>query len=188
MMKEAMDLLTSIKVAISVEHYARIRTIDHHDFSSVKREVIQIQGKAEHEYLDIGVQYLKRFYVMLVLDPLNPPVVSKPVDVFWHAHILHTHMYMVFCNEVFGEYIHHNPLLIDDPIAMAFITEYYKATVKKNRDVFRDVDEDFMPPDYSFATEGNTQPPTTITNAILLAHALYPADKPFRIVPFEKLA
>lgn len=34
---------------------------------------------------------------------------AELVDDFWHEHILFTKQYMEFCQEHFGEYIHHQP-------------------------------------------------------------------------------
>jgi hypothetical protein len=39
-------------------------------------------------------------------DFLSPP---EPVDVAWHAFILHTRDYEAYCNERFGRVIHHEP-------------------------------------------------------------------------------
>src|SRR4029077_20001089 len=33
----------------------------------------------------------------------------KPVDNFWHGHILDTHMYAEDCDRVFGRFLHHFP-------------------------------------------------------------------------------
>jgi len=174
-----MDVLTSIKVPISYEHYMRVRMIDHADFSLVKQTAAQELERDDQEFLDTGIHYLKRFYALLVIDPYNPPTITTPVDHFWHAHILHTQMYMAFCSQVYGEYIHHIPLLRDDSTAMAFMKAHYEATLKKYKEVFGDVKEEFVPNAW---TEGNSQPPNP-TNPALLAQALYPPNEIVRIVP-----
>lgn len=46
--------------------------------------------------------------------PLSP---SADVDPGWHAFILHTHDYAVFCDRVAGRFIHHVPTDEDDPAA-----------------------------------------------------------------------
>jgi len=47
-------------------------------------------------------------------DFLSPP---QPVDVAWHAFILHTRDYEAYCRERFGRVIHHEPTGEPDPKA-----------------------------------------------------------------------
>jgi hypothetical protein len=53
----------------------------------------------------------RNYLTMLVKHPedVEDIVVSKDVDEFWHAHILHTMKYTEDCERVFGKYLHHNP-------------------------------------------------------------------------------
>ena len=53
----------------------------------------------------------RNYLTMLVKHPEDAEdiVVSKDVDEFWHAHILHTMKYTEDCEKVFGKYLHHNP-------------------------------------------------------------------------------
>jgi hypothetical protein len=45
---------------------------------------------------------------------ISPP---RPVDVAWHAFILHTREYEAYCRERFGRVIHHEPTATADPAA-----------------------------------------------------------------------
>jgi uncharacterized membrane protein YgcG len=45
---------------------------------------------------------------------ISPP---EPVDVAWHAFILHTRDYEAYCRERFGRVIHHEPTGAPDPAA-----------------------------------------------------------------------
>jgi uncharacterized membrane protein YgcG len=45
---------------------------------------------------------------------ISPP---EPVDVAWHAFILHTRDYEAYCRERFGRVIHHEPAGAPDPAA-----------------------------------------------------------------------
>jgi uncharacterized membrane protein YgcG len=47
-------------------------------------------------------------------DFISPP---EPVDVAWHAFILHTRDYETYCRERFGRVIHHEPTGAPDPDA-----------------------------------------------------------------------
>ena len=64
-----------------------------------------------HEYAEIIERAYRDYLKMLVKHPADAEdiVVSKDVDEFWHAHILHTMKYTNDCEKVFGKYLHHNP-------------------------------------------------------------------------------
>ena len=63
------------------------------------------------EHSDIVERAYRNYLTMLVKHPedVEDIVVSKDVDEFWHAHILHTMKYTEDCERVFGTYLHHNP-------------------------------------------------------------------------------
>jgi hypothetical protein len=63
------------------------------------------------DYAETIEQAYRAYLTMLVKHPEDAEdiVVSKDVDEFWHAHILHTMKYTEDCEKVFGSYLHHNP-------------------------------------------------------------------------------
>jgi hypothetical protein len=63
------------------------------------------------EYAETIEQAYRAYLTMLVKHPEDAEdiVVSRDVDEFWHAHILHTMKYTEDCEKVFGTYLHHNP-------------------------------------------------------------------------------
>src|SRR6266571_2332293 len=63
------------------------------------------------EYAESVEGAYRNYLTMLVKHPedVEGIVVSKDVDEFWHAHILHTMKYTEDCEKVFGKYLHHNP-------------------------------------------------------------------------------
>jgi hypothetical protein len=63
------------------------------------------------EYAETIERAYRAYLTMLVKHPedVEDIVVSKDVDEFWHAHILHTMKYTEDCEKVFGTYLHHNP-------------------------------------------------------------------------------
>jgi hypothetical protein len=63
------------------------------------------------EYADsIGVAY-KTYLTMLVKypDDAEDILLSEDVDEFWHTHILQTRKYMQDCQNMFGNFLHHEP-------------------------------------------------------------------------------
>ncbi len=96
------------------EHIRRLKIIDNQNYSGVCMKVAEwrkaLGKETTQEYLAEGILALKQYYALPVIDPLNAHAVSKDVDPFWHAHILHTKDYSKFCNDVVGSFMHHDPL------------------------------------------------------------------------------
>ena len=57
---------------------------------------------------DIEVEY-KRYLTMCLNNKDLPIVPSKPIDEFWHFHILDTMKYQEDCQNIFGYFLHHFP-------------------------------------------------------------------------------
>jgi|HubBroStandDraft_6_1064221.scaffolds.fasta_scaffold1806455_1 hypothetical protein len=51
----------------------------------------------------------------------------KEIDDMWHTFLLHTKQYMQFCEQYFGEFIHHSPTTVDDKLtADEFETDFFR--------------------------------------------------------------
>lgn len=108
-------LLSTVNLSlVKEEHISRFTAIDVTDFSNVQRktkEDLAQQGLIVDEgYLVEGILALKQYYAIALLDPRNMHAISKELDPFWHAHILHTEEYVEFCDRVMHYYMHHAPL------------------------------------------------------------------------------
>ena len=55
-----------------------------------------------------------------------PP--SYEIDVVWHAHILHSKDYVLFCEKIFGAYLHHHIHLVDEAKNTNELREKFKKT------------------------------------------------------------
>lgn len=62
------------------------------------------------ELLNIEKLY-KRFLQERFLNPKKCIVPVYEVDIFWHQHIINTEKYSKDCQNVFGKYLHHAPLV-----------------------------------------------------------------------------
>ena len=143
-------LASTIKLELDPFHLARIARIDAEDFSLVRRKVreqLAKQGEpASEEFLDEGVLALKQYYVVALLDPRNQHAVSDTIDPFWHFHILDTKNYFKFGEEVFGQYIHHEPLDHANPVEVARVRSLYEYTAGIYGAMFNYVNPAFYPP------------------------------------------
>src|SRR5712692_5985855 len=83
------------------------------DLESVKTRMMDPElGEGwTREYAEGIEQGYRNYLTMLAKyqDHAEDILLSKDVDEFWHAHILHTMKYTEDCERVFGTYLHHNP-------------------------------------------------------------------------------
>lgn len=135
-----MPLIDNIKIDLSDFHKSRIQRIDDFDYSKVARKVSKDLGGLPGSYLADGIENLKLYYVVALLDPLNAHAVSRPVDPFWHSHTLFTRDYIGFCKSVFGQYVHHEPLDEADVEMVEKVDKLYDYTVEIYREMFRRFD------------------------------------------------
>ncbi|MES2212524.1 MAG: hypothetical protein V4490_05240 [Pseudomonadota bacterium] len=140
-----MRLIDTIKMQLDPMHIKKINQIDDFDFSKTLKKVNADLGGLTAKYLQEGIENLKRYYVVALLDPLNEHAVSRPVDPFWHAHILHTKDYELFCQSIFGQYVHHSPLDIEDSAEVQELTSLYTYTLKIYSKIFHSFNSDWWP-------------------------------------------
>jgi uncharacterized membrane protein YgcG len=89
-----------------------------------------VDGETAERWLDEALKFLDA--CERSTRPLAPP---EAVDHAWHAFILHTYDYAVYCRDRFRRFIHHRPMEGADPAAYA--RAYYA------------VEDRFGPPDPS---------------------------------------
>lgn len=130
-------------------HLEKLNVIDTADFSSVRRKTLEDLRKQGLDpsdlYLDEGILALKQYYAIALLDPRNMHAVSDLVDPFWHAHILHTHDYIEFCDRAVGGYMHHDPLDHANVHRLERVAHLYSYTVECFEQFFNYVNPDFFP-------------------------------------------
>jgi hypothetical protein len=123
------------------------------------------------------------YYIVALLDPLNEHAVSRLVDPFWHAHILHTEEYINFCDLIFKQYIQHKPLDEDDKIEVDLISNLYYHTLDVYNKIFKKVDSEWWP-DVRTQNQGGIQRPQVcrhmyIYDAEIRSQALFPSIKAY---------
>lgn len=142
-------LANTIVIQTTPLHDQRISLIDQEDFSSVQRKVKEQKARegfvVDDAYLAEGILALKQYYAVALLDPKNKHAVSATIDPFWHAHILHTREYAHFCDAVFGQFIHHEPLDESIKEKVDEVRRLYQHTSKVYRKMFGYINPDFYP-------------------------------------------
>ncbi|MFW9928918.1 MAG: glycine-rich domain-containing protein [Candidatus Thorarchaeota archaeon] len=79
------------------------------DMSAIIYRLTHVNGWSSDEAIEATNQYRNYLYLAKKYKDSYTLPPSKDIDDVWHAHILHTKDYIKFCNEVFGEYLHHTP-------------------------------------------------------------------------------
>ncbi len=173
-----LSLVATLQVAVSVPILARVKRIDQENFESMMwkaRQELELTGpKVDDEYVEKCILALKQYYVVALLDPNNFHAVSDILDPFWHAHILHTKQYVEFCQDVFGEYMHHRPLDHSKTVDVASVRRLYEYTQVVYEQIFTYYDRELFPkevPDYRLCCcHGRPQNPD------IRKHALFSND------------
>jgi hypothetical protein len=141
-----MNLIDQIKVSLSPLQMEKVQMIDNFDYSNVAKKVQEEFGiSLTDRYISEGIENLKRYYVVALLDPTNQHAVSEVVDPFWHVHVLFTKEYTEFCQSVYGQYIHHAPLDRENEGMVNHLKQLYNYTVNIYHEMFHQVDSSWWP-------------------------------------------
>ncbi len=84
------------------------------DFSMIIEKMVKNGGWRMSDALATAKLYCNFLYLnkKYPSDAILPP--SEDIDEFWHYHILDTRKYLIDCDAIFGNYLHHYPYLIVD--------------------------------------------------------------------------
>lgn len=76
-------------------------------YSKIMADRINFDG--EEINLETAGSDYKRFLTLHKKHPKKTLVPSVIIDTLWHYHMLDSRKYMKDCEEIFGEYLHHDP-------------------------------------------------------------------------------
>src|SRR3990167_11032977 len=80
----------------------------HNKLTNVKLRLQKTYNWSE-DFANLAINEYAKFLYLCSLFPNDHIIPGKVIDVIWHEHILHTKDYMEFCDEVFKQYLHHEP-------------------------------------------------------------------------------
>ena len=137
--------IDSFRMPLSRFHRRKLEKIDGFDYSRIQKKMSAEFPCIQQDYLDRGINALKQYYAVALLDPKNEHAVSVPVDPFWHNHILFTRDYVRFCDEVFNQFIHHEPLDKTDTQQVDKVLGLYEYTKEVYQQLFKNIDSEMWP-------------------------------------------
>lgn len=83
------------------------------DLGVILRYVQKHNPELTDDLPNLELQYRQFMFLVSTKKFAGMSVPSLAVDIIWHAHILHTQLYWEFCQNLTGQYIHHNPFADD---------------------------------------------------------------------------
>ena len=87
-----------------------IYVIDELDLGPIKVKLMRPDGENwSLEQVSEVEKWYKRFLCLSRKHPTVSIVPTKPIDIFWHYHILDTLKYSEDCQNIFGYFLHHFP-------------------------------------------------------------------------------
>lgn len=92
------------------EFEQRLQALREFDLSPVTERLRYKEDRDDAEDLEMK---FRRYAKLLLERPDADVAISEDLDEYWHAFILDTPRYHRFCEQVFGEYLHHVP---GDPV------------------------------------------------------------------------
>jgi hypothetical protein len=107
------DSLLGLRSGVSMAPSQRraFDAISRFDLSVVLRSLVVKNGMAP-PWAEEAVFEFRRYLGMRAVYTEPIPMVSADVDEVWHTCILFTRLYATLCNQVFGQFLHHDPELV----------------------------------------------------------------------------
>jgi hypothetical protein len=84
------------------------RAVEAIDLAPIKFKLMQ-EELWTRNYVDEVERWYRRYLFLTAKYPHLSIVVTKPIDTFWHHHILDTRKYASDCEQCFGHFLHHFP-------------------------------------------------------------------------------
>lgn len=79
------------------------------NLDAIKAHLAKKHPEMTPEILEVGESEYRNFLQRCKENSNENVVPGKLADKFWHAHILHTKVYVEHCQNFFGYYLHHTP-------------------------------------------------------------------------------
>lgn len=107
-----------------------IRKINSYDFEFLRDRYNEEYPEFAHEF-NTAVAELRKFFTLMFETEGPMAAMSHSIDALWHLFIQHTPQYEAFCNEAFGQYVHHQPRSATYPVPTSAISTFYTAYPKQ---------------------------------------------------------
>lgn len=93
--------------------YENMASLPDFDLTLVHNHMVRRHPEMDSETVCLAESEYRNFLKKCKEANGSPTVPGHLADKFWHAHILHTRLYMRQCMDYFGYYLHHTPKVMD---------------------------------------------------------------------------
>jgi len=97
------------KAAKEIQLRNRIKYIDNYSFQDIEAKLSRHYNRLKKEEIDLIISGLRHFFKLKINNREYIYMPSRCVDYAWHEFILYSQQYKLFCDYVFGGYLHHIP-------------------------------------------------------------------------------
>jgi hypothetical protein len=95
-------------VSLTADQRRALETLADYDLKPI-RDRLHKDVLMPESWIDEAILEFRRYLGLRVLDPEPLMMFSKPIDNVWHTCLLFSRRYADLCQQVFGEFVHHEP-------------------------------------------------------------------------------
>jgi hypothetical protein len=116
------------------QHQKRLKALQSHVFPNrYYQEVIRVYPQLSIESVQMAFEQLRLYFrVCLNKQPKRVAMPSRLVDVCWHSFICDTRQYKQFCDDIFGDFLHHEAIVDTSFSIQGTSSELSKPEEKEN--------------------------------------------------------
>lgn len=95
-------------VALSASQLRALTILDRYDLSPVRDRLLRTEFLTP-ALVDLMIFEFRRYLGLRLVQGRSVPMLSRAVDEVWHTTLLFTRLYADLCQNVFGDFVHHDP-------------------------------------------------------------------------------
>jgi hypothetical protein len=95
--------------SLTKEQLTSLRVLDQFDLSRIRTRLLD-DATMPSTWVDEAIFEFKRYIGIYVIIKTPMPMFSRHVDLAWHACLLFSRLYADLCQQVVGDFVHHEPV------------------------------------------------------------------------------
>lgn len=115
-----------LDASLTDEQLRRLDILEHYDLSPVRSRLLK-DGLMPSSWVDEAIWEFRRYLAVTLIVPEYVGMFSKPVDDVWHTCLLFSRLYADLCQQVLGEFLHHEPSAEAEPTSRHGQREFEEA-------------------------------------------------------------
>jgi hypothetical protein len=112
-----------VEVSLTVEQRRALWVLQEYDLTPLANR-LRGDGSLPPTWVDEAILEFRRYLGLQVIAPGPRTMFSSHVDRVWHACLLFSRLYADLCQQVFGQFFHHDPAGAPDPARDVKLQEF----------------------------------------------------------------